>query len=155
MREGLSSEDYNPLARAISTLVAVVVVIVMAIHFYVRNERRPAVHQVLVPGYSRPASCPDRDYSFDYFVYRGCADPRYKLDGYAFGIDPLEWGGRGTSNKWYRIGNDAFDLDCSVFDPAPCTNRAVVKNLFAQGPHGPRLSYYRCGLDPNTGRRVC
>jgi hypothetical protein len=145
----------NPYFLALLLVLLGGTLFAAANYFRLRNERRPAVRQVIAQSYIRPSKCPVRDYSDDKYIYRGCADKRYALDGYSFGIDPLEWGSRGTWNQWYRIDNDAYDLDCSAAISGPCRNRAVVKNQFAQKPHGPALSYYRCGAIDPQDRPVC
>jgi hypothetical protein len=94
------------------------------------DAHRPKMVQIIAPAYRFSAACPPRDYKYDYYIYRGCANPVYAIDAYDAGIDQYGW----TKNtNWYRIGNDAIQTICYSFDEN-CRTFLTISNLYAQRP---------------------
>jgi len=91
---------------------------------------RPRQHQTLAAPYVYPKSCPAKNYVVEGDVPSSCADPKYRVDAYALGIDQY---GNGKG-RWYRIGNDAFELLCPNNRTDTCQNLTYAKDMFIQ--HG-------------------
>lgn len=133
--DGVEAERFRPVRTGL--LLALFLAFVLGYAWFEKN--RPLIGQISARPYARPSACPVRDYSNDRYIYRGCADPAHLLPAYPLGLTQLNMGRH--THYWYRIDNDAYDIDCPQLGNS-CTTIAVVKNMFVPKLPRPRLYYY-------------
>lgn len=92
-----------------------------------------ASRQFAVAPYHWSSACPASDYRAVRTVPIGCADRRYRLGSvWNLGLDAH----KGT--QWYRLGDDAFELRCTMFDKEYCRVENAVYRKFVRGSDKPK-----------------
>lgn len=79
-----------------------------------------------------PPGCPQKTYFEDEAIPQACAArDNYFGNGYRYGF-PQQ--GKGVA-EYYRVGDDAIDIGCSLLSTDDCRANFIVRHVFVVSPH--------------------